>query len=506
MIVNIGDIIMSGNKFLNSRKVLVANMILVSIIFGFALGILSFSCSTKIATEDQVYAYGNLEGLTALESIQYSFRQVAGSVLPVVVEIFTIDIVEQTNPENPFEFFFNGPEDPDSENDTQQYRKSGLGSGVIVKKEGNKIYVLTNYHVVGEADEISVVLYEDDEEFEAQLIGSDERTDLALISFETSVDVPVAILGNSDELFVGDWVLAIGNPFGFESTVTAGIVSALEREGGPGGNISAFIQTDAAINPGNSGGALVNIKGEVIGINTWIASTTGTSVGYGFAIPINSAKQAIEEFIELGKIEYAWLGISMAVPEELKRMKEDMQLVEMDGAFVKNVFNGSPAYEGGILPGDFIIKLNGTDINDYLHLTRYLGSLDPGLAAEFDIIRAGEEIHLSIILAVREEEKEIAAQNQNLWPGFAVLPMADDIKEMLGINLDNGIFVNGVYEDTPAGIAGLEYQDIITKINNQNINNMMDFYTILNDKKNRNLDLTIIRNGVELEIKLIRLE
>ncbi len=499
---------MLENKFFSSRKVLIANMILVSIIFGFALGILSVSCSTKIPTGDQVYAQDNVESLAALESIQYSFRQVASSVLPVVVEIFTIDIIEQTNPENPFEFFFNQPEDQDNENgpDTQQYRKSGLGSGVIVKKEGNKIYVLTNYHVVGEAEEISVVLYDDDEDFEAQLIGSDERVDLALISFETSVDVPVAILGNSDELYVGDWVLAIGNPFGFVSTVTAGIVSALEREGGPGGNISAFIQTDAAINPGNSGGALVNIRGEVIGINTWIASTTGTSVGYGFAIPINSAKQAIEEFIELGKIEYAWLGISMAVPEELKRMEEDMQLEGIDGAFVKNVFNGSPASDGGILPGDYIIRLNGTDINDYLHLTRYLGSLDPGFAAEFDIIRAGKEIHLSIILTVREEEKEIASQNSNLWPGFSVLPMVDDIKEMLGNNLPNGIFVNGVFEDTPAFEAGLEYQDIITKINNQTINNMMDFYTILNDKKNRNLDLTVFRNGLELEIKLTRLE
>ena len=499
---------MSTNKFFNSKIVLVANIILVSIILGFVLGIVSFSCSTKIPTGDQVYAQDNEDGLTALESIQYSFRQVASLVLPVVVEINTIDIVEQANPDNPFEFFFYGPEGEGDENGsgTQEYRKSGLGSGVVVKKDGNKVYVLTNYHVVGEAEEISVVLYEDDEEFEAELIGSDERTDLALISFETSKDVPVATLGDSDELFVGDWVLAIGNPFGFQSTVTAGIVSALGREGGPGGNISEFIQTDAAINPGNSGGALVNIKGEVIGINTWIASTTGTSVGYGFAIPINSSKTAIEDFIELGKIEYAWLGISMAVPEELKRMEDDMRITGIDGAFVKNVFKGSPAYDGGILPGDFIIRLNGTNIDDYLHLTRYLGSLDPGIPAEFDIIREGRELSLSIVLAVREEEKEIAAQNANLWPGLSVLPMADDIKEMMGNNRLNGIFVNGVYEDTPSGIAGLEYQDIITKINNETINNLMDFYAVLNDKENRVIDLTVFRDGREIEFRLTRID
>lgn len=497
---------MSVKKFFTSGKVLIANIVLVSVILGFVLGIVSFSCSTKISTGDQVYAQDNGGNLTALENMQYSFREVASKVLPVVVEISTIELVEQTSPENPFEFFFYGPQDQDDENDNQEYRKSGLGSGVIVKKDGNRVYVLTNYHVVGVADEISVVMFEDEMEFDAKLIGSDERTDLALISFETNKNVPVAELGDSDELFVGDWALAIGNPFGFESTVTAGIVSALNREGGPGGNISAFIQTDAAINPGNSGGALVNIRGEVVGINTWIASTTGTSVGYGFAIPINSAKTAIEEFIELGKIEYAWLGISMAVPEELKRMADDMEISSMHGAFVKNVFKGSPAFDGGILPGDFIIALNGVEIDDYLHLTRYLGNLDPGIPAEFDIIREGMEKHLSIVLAVRAEEKDIAAQNANLWPGMSVLPLADDIRELLGTDITNGIFINGVYEDTPAGISGLEYQDIIIKINNKAMNNMMDFYSILNDKSNRELNFTVVRNGSEINMKLNRLE
>ena len=219
---------------------------------------------------------------------------------------------------NPFDFFFRGPRGNNEEGEKREYKRPGLGSGVIVKKDSNNVYVLTNNHVAGTADEIKVKL-NDGREYDAKRIGNDPRTDLALIKFESSENIPVADLGNSEHLEVGDIVLAVGNPFGFESTVTMGIVSALGRETLSGSSIAGFtdyIQTDASINPGNSGGALVNLKGEIVGINTWIASQSGGSVGVGFAIPINNAKKAIEDFISTGKVVYGWLGVSIGDADE----------------------------------------------------------------------------------------------------------------------------------------------------------------------------------------------
>ncbi len=284
-----------------------------------------------------------LSGVSALEELQYSFRSIASSVLPVVVQINVVEVITQQTPEgvSPWDFFFKpGPNSPEGETPQQkEFRRPGLGSGVIVRKDGKKVYVLTNNHVVGEADEISVMLH-DQRTFKGKLVGKDERKDLALVVFETKDDVPVAVLGDSDSLQVGDWAVAVGNPLGLESTVTVGIISALGRRGGPGSNISDFIQTDAAINPGNSGGALVNIRGEVIGINTWIASTTGTYIGFGFAIPINNAKKDIEDFIKHGAVQYGWLGVSIRDP--LPSMRSEMMLEDINGGMAINVYKGSP--------------------------------------------------------------------------------------------------------------------------------------------------------------------
>jgi S1-C subfamily serine protease len=306
-------------KLFKSEKMLMINIALACLILGFVVGVATFVNAGNGGQGQVAYAEDNKksqQGLEALENIQYSFNQVADKVLPVVVEIDTTNIVSQEVPEwgSPFDFFYgpqgnqdnkDNPKNKDNKDNPpkkQEFKKQGLGSGVIVRKSGKTVYILTNNHVAGDADEIKVKL-NDSREFTAKLVGKDERKDLALVSFETDQNVPVAELGDSDKLRVGDWALAVGNPMGLESTVTAGIVSALGRRGGPGENISDFIQTDAAINPGNSGGALVNIRGQVIGINTWIASTTGTYAGYGFAIPINNAKKALDDFVTRGKVE-----------------------------------------------------------------------------------------------------------------------------------------------------------------------------------------------------------
>jgi serine protease Do len=446
-----------------------------------------------------------------LEQIQYSFRQVAQSVLPVVVEINTIEVVSQTIPrvQSPFDFFFGpGPNGP-GEGEEREFRRPGLGSGVLVRKDGNKVYVLTNNHVVGEADEISIRLY-DAREFTGKLVGTDPRRDLAVVVFETKEEVPIARLGNSDQLQVGDLVLAVGNPFGFESTVTSGIVSALGRQADNGSSIASFtdyIQTDAAINPGNSGGALANLTGEVIGINTWIASQTGQSTGLGFAVPINNAKKAIDDFITKGRVEYGWLGVQIGDldPRLYPGFAEDFGLDDQEGAFVFNIFKGSPAYKAGIRPGDYIVSVDSRPVDSADTLTKIVGNLPPGDPSSFKLIRSGETVTLSIKLSVREEEKKIAAQSKNLWPGLYVSELTEEIREQLEIPAaTKGLVIRFVVEETPAAIAGFKQGDVIQKINNRTISDAVDFYRAINDESQKELMMRILREGSEVLLGLVR--
>jgi serine protease Do len=445
-----------------------------------------------------------------LEQIQYSFRQVAQSVLPVVVEINTIEVVSQTVPrgQSPWDFFF-GPGPGGPEGGEQEFRRPGLGSGVLVRKDGNKVYVLTNNHVVGGADEISIRL-NDAREFTGKLVGTDPRRDLAVVAFETREEVPIARLGNSDQLQVGDLVLAVGNPFGFESTVTSGIISALGRQANNGSSIASFtdyIQTDAAINPGNSGGALVNLTGEVIGINTWIASQTGQSVGLGFAVPINNAKKAIDDFITKGRVEYGWLGVQIGDldPQLYPGFAEAFSLDKQAGAFVFNIFKGSPAYKAGIRPGDYVIRVNDQAVNSADTLTKIVGNLPPGDPSSFELIRDGKTMRLSIKLSVREEEKEIAAQSKNLWPGLYVSDLTDEIREQLELPAAlKGLVIRFVVEETPAAIAGFKQGDVINQINNRTISGVVDFYRAINDSSQKEVMMRLTRQGSEVLLGLVR--
>ena len=333
-------------------------------------------------------------GRNLLYALQDQYRLVAKEVLPAVVEINVVEVIKQQIPGNnfsPFDLFndnwpfrsfpFGNPDQDREEKDPpleREFRKQGLGSGVIIQANGSKYYVISNNHVVGNADEISIRLY-DGREYEGKIVGTDMRTDLALVSFDTRESIPVIELGNSDELLAGDIVFAVGNPLGFESTITQGIISALGRKAEAGRQIADFtdyIQTDAAINPGNSGGALVNLEGELIGINTWIASRTGGSDGLGFAIPVNNVKKAINSFIEKGRIEYGWLGVSISdVIDE--KLGEDLGISNIKGSLILNLFSNSPAAKGGLLPGDYIIRINNTEIRDSDHLTNVIGNIAP---------------------------------------------------------------------------------------------------------------------------------
>jgi Do/DeqQ family serine protease len=481
--------------------------VLLGALFGFALAFLSFSCNSPTSTKANAQVNSNSvvipqDALSAAENLQTAFRSISDKVLPSVVELKTVSIRRQQIPNFngiPWEFFF-GPrngEPGEGGGQEREYRSQGLGSGIIVRKDKDKYYVLTNHHVVGDANEISVAL-NDGTEVSAELVGKDERKDLAMVSFTFSGDLPLAVLGDSEMVKVGDWAIAIGNPLGFMSSMTMGIVSAVGRTGGPAGNINDFIQTDTSINQGKSGGALVNIRGEVIGINTWIASSnnSGGSVGLGFAIPINNAKRSIDEFINKGAISYGWLGVSLSDPD--KDTTAALNLNGKKGAMVNQLFLGSPAEKGGIQPGDFITSLNGKEVRGMNHLTLMVGDLKPGEQVNFRVIRDGAERDVNV--RIEERKDETAAENNKLWPGVYVVPITDTVRDSLKLKAGtNGLFVGQVIAKSPAAVVGLLRNDIITAVNGEKIKDLAGFYKVMREKAGKELWFEVLRGESTLE-------
>jgi len=508
---------MSLKNFLASRKAVVAYMGAAMVLgFGLAVGVLALNGSwvpqkTVLAeAKPVVVPAGVFEA-------QNTFRAIAKAVLPAVVEVrtegpATSQVQSPDLPMTPpFDFFF-GPQGPGQGDQPKGHepspkaqkapRSEGLGSGVMVQRTGDKVYILTNNHVVENSDSIHVKLL-DGREYKAELIGTDARRDLAMISITTKeTNLVLAKLGNSDDLQVGDWVLAMGNPLGLDFSVTSGIVSALGRQGGPDDtvNINSYIQTDASINRGNSGGALVNLKGEVIGINTWIASPNGASVGLGFAIPINSTKRSIEGFIANGKVQYGWLGAS--VSDVSDTLAKDLKLPDTKGSYIPHIFRGSPADKAGILPGDFVIAIDGKKIEDTNHLVQAVGDLPAGQSAVFTLIRDGVKIDKKVTIDVRPKETDL--KSLKLWPGFIVTPITSDIRDQLSLDAAlKGLIVARVEDKSTADIAGLKVSDVLTKVNNKPVLTVADFYHELNSDRSE-VKLTFVREGVELSITITR--
>jgi serine protease Do len=360
--------------------------------------------------------------------------------------------------------------------------------------------VITNNHVVDGADEIALTLH-DGRDFKADVVGTDPRSDLALISFKTSEDVPIAVLGDSDGLMVGDYVFAVGNPLGFDATVTSGIVSALGRKAANGQSSTEYIQTDAAINQGNSGGALVNLYGEVVGINSWIASNSGGSIGLGFSIPVNTVKSAINDFVESGSVQYGWLGITVGTLTD--QTKQEMGYTGLDGGFVYNVVNGSPADKAGILPGDFITQIGDKAVSDANELTMVVGNLKTGETQKFSFERLGQAMSLEVTIGLRDEAKVSAGLD--VWPGMTVVTLNDTMRQQAGLPKDAGnIVVGSVDQNSPAEIAGIRGGDIIKSIDGTALSNIRDFYSTLNASKKDRIDFAIYRRGTEITIGLTR--
>lgn len=424
-------------------------------------------------------------------TVQDRFNRVSAEVLPSIVEI-DVESFQSKDDSGPipWEDFFDLPEN--QEPDEKDFRTYGLGSGILVRQEGNTYYSLTNYHVTGDAAELTVSL-EDGRVFEGTLIGTDERKDLALVSFESEASLPIAQLGDSDELRVGDWVLAMGSPLGYKSSVTFGIISALGRMDSPDGNINDFIQTDAAINQGNSGGALVSMQGEIVGINTWISTSTGGNMGLAFSIPINNAKKNIDDFIQFGSIQYGWLGVSIGDLNDF--IIDDYRHFQTKGVLVYQVFSNSPAEKAGIEPGDLILSINGLEAVSRKALTFMIGELYPGDIAEFEVYRDSTVQTFKAEIEKRGDENSLGQLSPQAWPGITLLPLNEKVQEALDLQVSlSGVMVDQVFPQTAFQKAGVLSGDVLKSINNEEILSLDDFYRLLRTK------------GPIIELKLERLD
>lgn len=467
-----------------------------------SFGILALSCRANNGTANVAFAQSSsgtadvslpTDSLGVTQALQNTFRSISSQVLPAVVEV---DVTEKTKVQsyNPFRdlpFFFNIP------NDEREREQQSLGSGVIVRRSGKTVYVLTNNHVAGNATSIKIKL-NDEREFDGTLVGADERMDIALVSFETSdTGITVARLGNSDDVQQGDIVLALGSPLGYFASVTQGIVSATGRSGGQIGSISDFIQTDTAINQGNSGGPLVNIWGEVIGINTWIASQSGGSQGLGFSIPINNIKTAIDQFISKGKISYGWLGVSLTELSEAE--KTELGVGKQSGAFAAEIFLGSPALKGGLQAGDYIVGLNGHDVKSVDQLIREVGNIPAGETATFSVLRGKNRIDIRV--KIEERNDEVSSDSGKLWPGFIATPLNDDARKQLKIDdkTIKGVVVSRVQEKSPAAALHLQNGDIITAVNGKTVSTLEDFYAALDISRTNEIWFTVYSEGHEVD-------
>lgn len=465
-----------------------------------SFGVVSFSCSKTpvVGTAGTAYAETSSivpqDSLKIVEALQNSFRAISDGVLPSVVEV---DVTETKTVQtiDPFDdirrYFFGVPEDSENKKGrTREYEQKGLGSGVIVRRTGDIIYVLTNNHVAGDATKISIKL-NDGRNFEGKLVGSDSRMDIALVSFESKdKSIPVAILGDSDAVKTGDICLAMGAPLGYSQSVTQGIVSAKGRSGSGIGNINDFIQTDAAINQGNSGGPLVNIYGEVIGINTWIASQSGGSQGLGFSIPINNIKGAVDSFISNGKIVYGWLGVSLMSASD--DYKEALGVKDLDGALAAQVFIGSPAQKGGMRPGDYIVSVGDHKVKDVDQVQREVGLLEAGKTVDFKVIRDGKEV--SLMIKIEERTEKVSSDNGKLWPGFIAAPVTEDLKKQFELDTNKGVLVTNVLPKSPAAALRIQQGDVITAVNGKSVKNLKEFYAELS-KVDKSVNFDVYSNG-----------
>ncbi len=490
------------------KPILPLSLLLIVALGGFFINSTCSFASDKRPNRDSVQ-FGaqekpNIEVPPAMEAFSTVFADISEQVVPTVVSVIPTKIdtvVFSNNPfyqffgdqffgGSPFQDFFGPPRSRRQQPQMQkrEQRRQGMGSGVIVSKDG---YILTNYHVVSGADEIEVKT-SDNRSFEAKIIGSDSLTDVAVIKITNKVnDLPIAYLGDSDKLRPGDWSIAVGNPFSLTSSVTMGIISAIGRttpSPGSGTTYQNFIQTDAAINPGNSGGALVNIRGELIGINTMIYTRSGGNMGIGFAIPINMARRIMEDLIYEGRVTRGWLGVMIQELDYSTREALGLS-TEVRGVLIGDVFDGQPADKAGIVRGDIITSIDGKVVENPNQLRNAVAAVRPGNKIPVELIRNSEKKTVTATLVERDEDVvqrggrqeqpkdgDDSSEEVSRTLGMELGNLTRELRQELNLGRNiNGVVVLSVDQNSQVAQEGLREMDVILEVNRRSVRSVEEF-------------------------------
>lgn len=455
-----------------------------------------------VAAGEQRAAREQLAELSKHDRLSALFRGVAQAVKPAVVVVHVTQKFEMRSPQMDMDEFFRRffgdryptprtpqtPQTPEQPERKREYFSRGLGSGVIV--DASKGHILTNWHVVRNAHEVQIVL-SDNRRLKAEWVRTDAATDLAIIKVKPDrlIDAP---LGDSDKMDVGDWVLAIGAPEGLPQTVTAGIISAKGRTTGRGESYQNFLQTDAAINHGNSGGPLVNMRGEVIGINSAIISRTGVNEGIGLSVPSNMARNIMAQLIEKGKVVRGYLGVRIQDVDE--KLAKSFNLPSMEGALVSQVAEGGPAEKAGMKSGDFIVKINGKRVKSVNELRNVVATLTPEKSFPIEVYRDGKQKTLTVKIVVQPEDMA-AAFGEETQPGTAsaatygvkVAAITSQTAEKYGLKESTrGVVVVEVEPGSDAAEQGLTEGMVILQVQGKNVTTPAEFSRITSDKDARN--------------------
>ena len=493
------------------NKRLVLPLLAVVALMSFVIGVM-ISSSLRITPAIKATEKGVDEssGYSPINNSQV-FVKLAEKLMPATVNISTTKIVKRSKRSNqqpfregdPFRDFF-GDEFFDKffgQMPQRDYKLRSLGSGFIIDEEG---YIITNNHVIEEADEIKVRL-SDKEEYDAKIVGKDIKTDIALIKIDPPNGLPFVKLGNSDELKVGEWVMAIGNPFGLSQTVTVGIVSAKWRKIGAG-PYENFIQTDAAINQGNSGGPLFNTRGEVVGVNTAIFSTSGGNIGIGFATPINLAKNVVEQLKEKGKVVRGWLGVvvQMVTPE----LAESFGLEQRKGALVADVEEDGPADKAGIKKGDIILTFDGKEIKEMNDLPLIVAQTSVGKQAKITFLRNGKTLTKKVRIEELKEEKtyDIAGKESRKDLGMEVSELTRELARRYRVSETRGVLVTHVESDSSADLAGIREGDVIIEVNREPVEDLEKYYKAIKKAEKGNKILFWVKRERSSQFVVITLD
>jgi serine protease Do len=476
------------------KKILVGVVILL---MGFLLGGLTFYTLGKLTRQGRYLPSATTPNVPhQIMETGRAFSDIVNIVSPSVVNISTTKVVRKDSGpffDDPFFEFFSPFHDFGA---PKKWKERSLGSGVIVSPDG---YIITNNHVVEKADEIKVTLF-DKRVLKGRIVGADPKTDIAIIRIDAG-NLPVLLWGNSDKLQVGEFVLAIGSPYGLSNTVTMGIISAVGRANVGIADYEDFIQTDAAINPGNSGGPLVNITGELIGINTAIFSRTGGYQGIGFAVPSNMVRLVMDQLIQKGKVTRGWIGVT--IQELTPELAQQFGLKQSKGALVSDIVKDSPAARAGILRGDVIVEFNGKEVKDVSSLRNLVSQSKSGSNIRLKILRAGKE--LTVEVNIVELPREVAEVVPNTMPnepearvlaGLAVMDLTKEIIRQLGFSREEkGVVVVKVEPGSSADEAEIKKGDIIKEINKKEIDNLVAYNAVAASIKTNEAALLFINRG-----------